>query len=376
MLHTLAGTVPPPSRNDRTPPDGPRILFIRPDHMGDLLFATPSLRALRQSFPCAHITALVGPWGATVLSDNPHVDEVLTLSFPGFSRLRKASPWQPYRTLHQWAKRLRGNYHLAFIQRFDHWWGALLTYLADVPERVGYAIPEVAPFLSHVVPYESGRHEVEQNMRLVRAYVSGLDSAGDGMRACSPTNCPIEYRIPKDDAAWTDIELGEAAPITIHPGAGASIKLWLVDRWAKVADTLARETGGQIVLTGSKEERVLCEAIADRVQTDAWVLAGQTTLKQLAVILSKSRLVLGLDSGPLHLAVAMGAPTVQLYGPVDAKTFGPWGAPERHRVLVSDWPCIPCNRLDYAPKELVNHPCVREIDVKSVLEAARQALAV
>ncbi len=244
-----------------------------------------------------------------------------------------------------------------------------------MPQRVGYAVPEVTPFLSHVVPYTSGLHEVEQNVRLVHAYVSGFDSARDEMRACSPSICPIEFRIPKDDAAWTAIELGDAAPIAIHPGAGAAIKLWLVDRWVEVANALARETGVQIVLTGSETERGLCEEIAARIKTEARVLAGQTTLKQLAVILSKSRLALGLDSGPLHLAVAMGTPTVQLYGPVDAKSFGPWGPPERHRALSSGWPCIPCNRLDYTPKELVNHPCVREIKVHSVLETARQALA-
>ena len=98
-------------------------------------------------------------------------------------------------------------------------------------------------------------------------------------------------------------------------------------------------------------------------------------MDQLAAILTQSRLVLGLDSGPLHLAVAAGTPTVHLYGPVNPQTFGPWGPPDHHRVIISAWPCIPCDRLDYDPSELAHHPCVREIDVNSVLEAARQVLA-
>jgi ADP-heptose:LPS heptosyltransferase len=108
---------------------------------------------------------------------------------------------------------------------------------------------------------------------------------------------------------------------------------------------------------------------------EARLLAGETTLDQLAAVFRGCRLVLGLDSGPLHLAVAMGTPTVHLYGPVDVVTFGPWGAAERHRALTSDWPCIPCNRLDYADDSVPHHPCVREIGVEKVLAAARQGMS-
>ena len=136
------------------------LILIRPDHLGDLLFSTPTLRLLRQRYPSARITALVGPWGAPILAHNPHVDEIITLPFPGFARQPKPSPWQPYALVRRWARQLRGRYDLAFILRFDHWWGALLAYLARVPLRVGYAVPEVAPFLSHALPYNAGRHEV------------------------------------------------------------------------------------------------------------------------------------------------------------------------------------------------------------------------
>jgi heptosyltransferase-2/heptosyltransferase-3 len=90
--------------------------------------------------------------------------------------------------------------------------------------------------------------------------------------------------------------------------------------------------------------------------------------------MARCRLVLGADSGPLHLAVAVGTPTVHLYGPVDSRTFGPWGDPARHIVLTSDMDCIPCNRLDYREDELEAHPCVRDISEAQVTEAARRLL--
>jgi ADP-heptose:LPS heptosyltransferase len=135
---------------------------------------------------------------------------------------------------------------------------------------------------------------------------------------------------------------------------------------------LARETGAAILLTGSEAERPLCVEVASGMEMGARVMAGETTLEQLAAIFGECRLVLGLDSGPLHLAVAMGTPTVHLYGPVDVAMFGPWGSPDRHKVVRSGWPCIPCNRLDYPPSELDNHPCVKEISVDTVVTAALQ----
>lgn len=349
------------------------ILLIRPDHLGDLLLTTPTLRLLRQRHPGARITALVGPWGAPVLAHNPHVDEIITLPFPGFARQPKPSPWQPYGLLRRWARRLRGQYDLAFILRFDHWWGALLAYMAGVPLRVGYAVPEVAPFLSHPVPYVAGRHEVEQNWVLG----IGVLGIGDGSYLVpEPGEFPVEFCVPQQAEEWAGSLLrGDLSWIAIHPGAGAAVKLWRAEGWAAVADVLARETGAQILLTGSEAERPLCVEIAEKLGTQARVMAGQTTLDQLAALFARCRLVLGPDSGPLHLAVAVGAPTVHLYGPVDATTFGPWGAPERHRALTSAWPCIPCNRLDYRRDELAHHPCVREISVDEVLNAARRVLA-
>jgi ADP-heptose:LPS heptosyltransferase len=314
-----------------------------------------------------------------VLSNNRCVDDIKTAPYPGFTRQPKPSLWQPYAVLFRWAQRLRGQYDVAFIMRFDHWWGALLTYLARVPQRVGYAVPEVAPLLSHAVPYVPGRHEVRQNLRLSSWDLQREDSppsSNDLPDNASPTHNPLNFNIPERALAWARRALPTAYAIAIHPGAGAVIKLWEVGRWAAVADALAQQKDAQIVLTGSKAERPLCLEIAAQMVTPAQVMAGDTELDQLAALFSRSRLVLGVDSGPLHLAVAVGTPTVHLFGPVDAVAFGPWGPQERHHAIVSAWPCIPCNRLDYGVDELAHHPCVREISVNAVLDAAQRALSV
>ena len=348
------------------------ILLIRPDHLGDLLFATPAIRALRAALPQVYIACLVGPWSKAVLRNNPHLDEVMTCPFPGFTRRPKPSPVQPYSLLWRYARWLRARrFDLAVVLRFDHWWGALLAYLAGIPRRVGYDVAEVRPFLTEAVPYVPGRHEVEQNLALVeRAAGCELPMA----------DSPLEFHLTAEDRAFAEGFLTERGVgegdllICIHPGAGAPVKLWREEAWARVGDALAQRYGAKIILTGSAGERPLCEAIARRMAAEPIVAAGETTLGGLAALMARSRLVLGVDSGPLHLAVAVGAPTVHLYGPVDSRTFGPWGDPARHVVITSNMDCIPCNRLDYAPEELDEHPCVRNIPAERVLEAAERLL--
>lgn len=354
----------------------PSIALIRPDHLGDLLFTTPAIRLLREAFPQAHITYLAGPWSKAVIENNHHIDDISLCPFPGFTRQKKRSFLEPYITLLQYARQLRHRgFDLAIVLRFDHWWGALLAYLAGIPRRVGYDVAEVRPFLTDVVPYSSGRHEVEQNLALVRRIANcELRIANCELRVASSG---LEFDLTAEDEGLAEgylaghgVEDGDLL-ICIHPGAGAPVKLWRNEGWAQVADTLAQRYGAKVILTGSSEETALCRAIAERMTTQPIVAAGDTSLGGLAAIMARCQLVLGVDSGPLHLAVALGTPTVHLFGPVDSRVFGPWGDPARHIVVTSDkmMDCIPCNRLDYPSTELHQHPCVRDITVEQVLEA-------
>ena len=350
------------------------ILLIRPDHLGDLLFTTPALYALRAAFPQARITGLVGRWAEAVVTSNPCIDEIVLCPFPGFTRQPKKSVIEPYIVLGRYAKLLREKeFDLAVVLRFDHWWGALLAHLARIPRRVGYDIAEVKPFLTDAVPYVPGRHEVEQNLILVEA------AGGQRKHPITPSAHPLEFPLSAQDREFAarylaERGVGDDGPlICIHPGAGAPVKLWRNEGWARVADALVEGYGVKVILTGSANEAPLVRAIAERMASQP-VVAGQTTLGQLAALMGRCRLVLGVDSGPLHLAVAVGTPTVHLYGPVDSRTFGPWGDPARHVVLTSDMDCIPCNRLGYRMDELEAHRCVWDISEAQVSEAARRLL--
>jgi len=351
----------------------PRILLIRPDHIGDLLFTTPALRFLRGRLPNAHIALMVGPWAEAVVRNNPHLDEIITCQFPGFTRRPKGSFFAPYRKLLRMLPSLRERaFDLAINLRFDFWWGALLIYLAGIPQRIGFDIAECRPFLTARVPYKGIKHEVERNIALVAEAV--------GEREAEQVPGPLEFSPTEEDRCFAESYLkargvGEGELLVcIHPGAGAPVKLWREEGFARVAQALMQEKSAKVILTGSEAERKLAEGIARQMTDQPIICLGETTLGQLAAIMRRSALVIGVDSGPLHLAVALHVPTVHLFGPVDERSFGPWGDRARHIVLTSQMPCIPCNRLDYAPDELDEHPCVRAIAEEEVLAAAKSLL--
>ena len=341
------------------------LLLIRPDHLGDLLFLTPTLRFLREKLPHTHITLMVGPWGQAIFQNNPYVDGLLLCDFPGFTRRPKESPWYPYRYLLAQAQILRQhNFDTALILRFDHWWGAWLAAQSHIPRRLGYDIPAVKPFLSQVIPYIDKRHEVEQNWQLAQSLLSSEQTHAPG---------PLEFFYP-DEAkievlAWLASQNVSADErlFVLHPGAGAKVKLWREAAWIELGQRLLNKYGGPLVLSGGPDEVDLCNRVASQLPSaQTKVAAGQFNLIQLAALLAQAELVIGPDTGPLKLAAAVGSKTLQLYGPVSALKFGPWGQKNQQSFITAGLPCLPCNRLDYGPDELQSHFCVRGLSVEAV----------
>jgi ADP-heptose:LPS heptosyltransferase len=238
-----------------------RILLIRPDHLGDMLLTTPAISALRAAKPSAEIHMLVGPWSADVIANYPEVDMALTLAFPGFSRTPKASWRSPYQLAINSARHLRRiGYNSAVILRPDHWWGAMVAKLAGIPERIGYDVAEVAPFLTQAIQHQH-EHAVIQNLRLVENWTHFTD----------PDKAIYHFPTHSFDQVYVDGYLEEwgirreQPIICIHPGTGTWVKHWQEDKWARVADTLAGQMDAKIVFTGGEHEMPLVRRIAQQM---------------------------------------------------------------------------------------------------------------
>lgn len=349
-----------------------RILFIKPDHLGDMLLATPALRALKAARPYTEIHVLAGPWAAPVLANCSAIDLVLTIPFPGFMRNSESrGVVDPYTQLVRVSRQLRRiGYGSAVILRPDHWWGAMLAKVAGINERIGYALEDVVPFLTDAVPHRH-EHVVRQSLRLVEQWTGVIPDD------------EIEYFFEVFDDEREQIEqyLAEQCGIgtqdrifCIHPGSGTWVKQWSEEQWAQTADTLVEQLDSQVIFTGGDDERALVARIQNRMKLKSFTAAGELSLSQLGALYERALVVLGPDSGPLHLAAAVRTPTVTLFGPADPVEFGPWGTRNRHIILSAPIGCRPCRVLDWGDDDPAYHPCVREIHIGQVLEAARRVV--
>ncbi len=345
-----------------------RLLIIRPDHLGDALLTTPAIQLLKKARPDLEIHALCGAWNAELFSAYIEINQVIALPFPGFARGDRAG--NAYMLALQWSRRLRKSaYDCAIVMRPDHWWGALLAYLAGIPQRIGYDLANVAPFLTETVSLRH-EHAIEQNLRLVASWT------GPASRADIHLTCPLQAadkaHITK---RLTELSLAsQRALICIHPGSGAASKLWDSRKWALVADSLASRFDCAIAFTGTASEAALIDEIRTRMSQPAANI-GSISVSQLAALYAGAAIVLGPDSGALHLAAAVDTPTVALFGPADPVEFAPWGSTHRHIVLSSAIACAPCRILDWRGDSAEYHPCVRDISVEQVLDAASRLLS-
>lgn len=352
-------------------------MVVRPDHLGDLLFATPALDLLRESYAEAHITALVGPWGRAMWQGNPNLDRLITIEFPGIVAEKTHNLLDPYRLLKAVTPEVAsGRFDLGIVLRFDHWWGAALLAAAGVARRWGYDTPGMREWLTNPIPYTPGRHEVEQNMALMQEIVGGVDMKPslltvDRARGLPRLHPPKAEQFPASALAdWL------AAPrrAVIHPGTAAANKLWTIEGWANVTCKMLAD-GWAVAITGAPDEQRLANAIMSAIGSAAEDsklvnIAGQTVnLAQLVWVLEQAGMVLGVDSGPLHIADALGKPSLHLYGPSDEKVWGPWGDPQRHRSLRAPG-THPTMQLDVGSPELEGGPEMRAITAEMVIREA------
>lgn len=369
---------------DRSHP--PRILLIRPDHIGDVLLTSPAVSLLRRADPPAHLTHLVGPWSAAAARYGPGVDALDTLDFPGFTRRPKATPIAPYTLLAREARRLRARqYDAAIVFRPDHWWGALLALTAGIPVRVGADTPETSPLLSHVLgpePPGARRHAAERALQLARL---ALDALGLVALPQSETHIhtPI-FTVPGEahQAAahlWREHDLDARQVIAFQPNAGAPLKTWPLRRWAELISAVtAGHPNRGVVLVGAPDDRATLEVIAATcasVPTPP-ILVGQP-LAVSAAIYARARILVGPDSGAAHLAAAVGTPTVRLYGPARPDVFGPWPPrPDQVVELTDALRCAPCDALDAPPCGAEREPaCMLALDVDRVRRTIERLLS-
>jgi len=349
------------------PPEAERILVIRLGAVGDVVRTLPAASALRAAFAGAQLCWLVEPPSASLLRGQPWIDEVLVFPRPALREaLRRGRVRTLARTWRAFARELRARRFELVVDFHSILKSGMLAAASGAPRRVAYAPPygrELGWLFAHdravLDPPRASRFE--RNDALVRFL--GV--------AAPPARRPL--RIEPDAAARVDRALGGApAPVVIHPGTSDATphKRWTPEGYGRVARTLREEDGvASLVTVGpARDDRAFAEAVVKASGGAAALAPATPGLGDLAALFARSRLYVGSDTGPLHVASLVGTPVVQLLGPTDPVENAPWpGTPSRTvRFPVA---CSPCRRGCSAAL------CMAQIPAEAVVAAARALLA-
>jgi len=318
----------PPKLSLRNPAPR-RILLLRLGALGDLIFLLPSVELLRAAYPEAQIHWVVKRAFRELLEGHPAIDRVISVE-PRLKELAALS-----------SELRRGNYDLV-LDYHGNLRSGLLAWRSGASDRVGFARPfnkECNSLFNHhrLSPPSLSSHKVERNLFLTRS-LPGVETE----RVPAP-------RLAHDSAAEARISesySGEGPLVVIHSGASAkgAIKRWFDDRFAKLADVLVNKTAARVVLLwGSDEERQGAAMIQHLCPAPTLLPEERLNLRELIAFLRQADLAIGADSGPLHMASALGTPVVGIYGPKSPSIYRPYFGTSRVLAKNEEAECPPCN---------------------------------
>jgi lipopolysaccharide heptosyltransferase II len=340
-----------------------RVLCIRLDYMGDVLMCTPAMRALRESLPGREITLLTSAGGAAVAQMIPEIDRSIAWAVPWMKSSIAHSPALDQEMI----ERLREeNFDAAVI--FTTYSqsalpAAMCCYLAGIPLRLAHCRENPYQLLTHWVPdpepQQSLRHETQRQLDLV---------ASVGAH-CGNTH--LSFRVPDEARQWASerlltLDLPEQW-VLLHPGATAASRRYPPASWTAVAEMLVAQ-GLPVLFSGSADEAPLIEGIREGMRGASVSLAGELDLARLGALIASAPVMVSNNTGPAHLAAALGTPIVDLYALTNPQ-HTPWEVASR--VLYYMVPCRNCYK-SVCPQQ--HQDCLARVEPAQVVQAVRELL--
>lgn len=328
--------------------------------------STPMIRTLKNNFPKAQIDYMVGKWSKEMIEDNIYIDQVK--EYVSIKRLFKNNNWAKL-----WALR-RKKYDLIIVG--DVGFAPILTsFLIGARYRAGFNLRGRGFLLTHRVERspENRLHETLLYLEIAKAL--GLKPENPMMDLFVPEREMDYAKKYYQSHGWS----GDKRIICLFPGGGVNpgtimpSKRWGEDKYASLADKLIKEYQANVLLLGGPGDRAVVDRVSGKMREKHLALSGKTTLKQSAALIKLAGLFIGNDCGPLHIAAAVGTPTISIFGPTDPQKLAPLG--EKHIYIRSGVPCSPCYRQTEEYKQICQkYDCMDKIQVKDVEEAFKELL--
>ncbi len=350
-----------------SPPGRPRILIVRAGAIGDTLMATPLVRAVRRNFPQCHLVFICSATAFELLRHNPHLDQLIPVAYrhlPAWLSSEKSRIHRALRDLDlDWAVVLES--HPSFIDLARK--GGARRIIAYSSDDHGQGF-EPARF-------DPGKHSIENHLLAARP----LGLRPDGL------HMELNYEPETKEIIARRLEIAgvrsDDCLIGVHAGWGGRtrtpgqtrLRSWPPDRFARVIRWLVEERGAGVLLTGSAGDRPLVRYISKTAGVPCVDLSGQLSLSELAALIHRLNAYLTVDSGPAHMAAALGTPLVTLWGPGIFEQTAPLSPSNPPRILYHRVACAPCYGTP-GMKTCKDNICMKEIQIEEVQEALDEVL--
>ena len=327
-----------------------KILLIRLSSLGDVVLTTPAIRAVRTHFPDAYIAMLVAKQSADVLRENLHLNEIIT-----FDRLAKNKDTGEMLRIIRHLRERKFTMAIDLQRKFRT---ELLMYFSGARERIGKG-----RLCTVRVEEQGNKHATAHYFDLLHA--AGIPAADQRLELFLAESERIDAAKRIETAGIRDTAL----KIGIFPGAGWKLREWMPERFAAIGDRLVAQFNANVLVFGGQKETELVQTVVDLMDTPAIPFAGNLQIRQLAACIEQCDLFLTNDTGPMHIAAAVGTPTVSLFGPGNHIRFQPLGA--MHQTIRYDVPCSPCKQFTDKCKDNI---CMKGIAVDEVWQSVSHAL--
>ncbi len=353
-----------------------KILIINPFGVGDVLFTTPVISALKKKFPDSFIGYLCQKQTAAILENHPLVDKLFIYTRGDLKQIKKKSYWAYIKMLLKGINKIQSErfdlaIDLSMVSQYS-----FLLWLLGVKQRFGFDYKRRGIFLTNKLRVNGfgGKHVIEYYFDLLKLLKVREMSKKLKFYTALKDRQYVDNFLAKNNVRKFDILIGIAPFGGASWGKDARSKQWPDERFAGIMRGLLRDYACKIVIFGTNKNVDDCAIFKDVLKSENVVNAiGKTSLGQLAAMIGKCSLFISNDSGPMHIACAKEVDTISIFGPVDENVYGPVGQSARHEIIKANIECRPCYK-NFKKPDCSNIACLDEISEDMVLDVIRKIM--